>query len=115
VPILTGGWKVTRSRGEIRVDLTQARSFEHDDTDAIASAVEDHLGDPDVRAIRLDGPVLMENEMPRGLTSMDPHLGLLARTRGIELRVGPSSHVFGVDAFGLGKSRHGREGGTDRR
>ena len=85
----SAGWKVTRNRDEIRVDLTQAKTFEHDDTDAIASAVEDHLGDPDVTTVRLDGPVLMENEMPRGLTAMIRDLDSLARTRGIRFHVGP--------------------------
>jgi hypothetical protein len=34
----SAGWGVIRDRGHIRVDVTQARSFEHTDTKAIASA-----------------------------------------------------------------------------
>ena len=61
----SAGWTVIRDRGHIRVDVTQARSFEHTDTEAIASAVKDYLGEDEVTAIRFDGPVLIGDRHPR--------------------------------------------------
>ena len=85
----SAGWSVTRDRGHIRVDVTQARSFEHTDTEAIASAVMEYLGEDDVTAIRFDGPVLLGTDIPDGLTSMIRHLDDLARTQGVAFQVGP--------------------------
>ena len=81
-------WILTRTGDTVRVYLTKAEGFTHDDTEAIAVAMEAHLTDEAVAAIKLDGTPLM-NEGPRdGLVKAIRHIGNLARARGKRFDVG---------------------------
>lgn len=81
-------WILTQTGDCVRVDLRKADSFTHDDTEAIAVALERYLTNDAVAAIKLDGPVLM-NDRPRdGLVQAIRHIGNLARARGKRFEVG---------------------------
>jgi hypothetical protein len=81
-------WDVTRVKGIVRVDLTRATDVSEADTDAIVAATEEFLTHPDVRVVRFDGPVLLQDEPPGGLNHAMRCLDALARRYGKRLVVG---------------------------
>ena len=81
-------WILTRTRDCVLIDLTKADGFTHGDGEAIGVSLEACLTDDAVAAIKLDGPVLM-NEGPRdGLVQAIRYIGNLARSRGKRFDVG---------------------------
>ena len=82
-------WDVVRLGDTVRIDLTEARSFTQTDTDAIVAATIELITHEDVRAVRLDGPVLLQGEPPDGLRFAVGSLEALARRHGKRFTVGP--------------------------
>jgi hypothetical protein len=82
-------WTVTRKGDRVRVDLHDAFGITATDTTAISEALEEYLSDDEIAVVQVDGPVLMESEMPPGLGSAMRELGDLARSRGKRFDVGP--------------------------
>ena len=81
-------WILTRTGDTVRIHLTKAAGFTHDDSEAIAVTLEAYLTDEAVGSIKLDGPLLM-NEGPRdGLVQAIRYIGNLARSRGKRFDVG---------------------------
>lgn len=81
-------WILTRIDDTVQIDLTKADGFTHDDTEAIAVAMEAYLTDDAVTTIKLDGPVLMHEGPRDGLVQAIRHVGSLARARGKRFDVG---------------------------
>jgi hypothetical protein len=52
----------------VRVDLHDAFEITATDTTAISEALEEYLSDDEITVVQVDGPVLMESEMPPGLS-----------------------------------------------
>jgi hypothetical protein len=82
-------WTLTRNGERVRVDLHNAFGITAADTIAISKALEEYLSDDEITVVQVDGPVLMESEMPPGLGSAMRELGDLARSRGKRFDVGP--------------------------
>jgi hypothetical protein len=82
-------WDVTRVAGIVRIDLTSAEAISYADTHAIIAAVEELLTRPEVNAVRLDGPVLLEDGPPDGLKHAIRSLDALAERYGKAFVVGP--------------------------
>jgi hypothetical protein len=82
-------WTVTRTGERVQIDVLDAAGFGETDTKAISDALVDYLSDDDVRVIRLNGPVLMDEGPPDGLGQAMRHLGNLARSNGKRFDVGP--------------------------
>jgi len=82
-------WTLTRTGERVRVDLHNAFEITATDTTAISEALEEYLSDEEITVVQVDGPVLMESEMPPGLWSAMRKLGELARSRGKRFDVGP--------------------------
>lgn len=85
----SAAWTVARTGDQVRIDLTEADEFGHEDTEAIEAALEDYLADDGVKVVKLGGPVLMKEGPPDGLGPAMKHLGNLARSRGKRFEVGP--------------------------
>ena len=83
-------WTVSRMGDQVRIDLTEADEFGHDDTKAIEVALEVYLADDEVKVVKLGGPVLMKEGPPDGLGTALRHVAKLARSRGKRFEVGPS-------------------------
>jgi ribosome maturation factor RimP len=82
-------WTVIRKGERVRVDLQNASGITATDTTAISEALEEYLSDDEITVVQVDGPVLMESEMPPGLSSAMRALGDIARNRGKRFDVGP--------------------------
>ena len=82
-------WTVARTGDEVRIDLTEANEFGHEDTQAIEVALEEYLADEEVKVIKVGGPVLMEEGPPDGLGNALRDVAKLARSRGKRFEVGP--------------------------
>ena len=82
-------WTLTRNGERVRVDLQNAFGITATDTASISQALEEYLSDEEITVVHVDGPVLMESEMPPGLWSAMRELGDLARGRGKRFDVGP--------------------------
>jgi hypothetical protein len=82
-------WTLTRKGERVRVDLHNAFEITATDTVAISEALEQYLSDDEITVVQVDGPVLMESQMPHGLRSAMRDLGDLARSRGKRFDVGP--------------------------
>jgi len=53
-------WEVVRLGDTVRIDLTRATTFTQADTDAVVAATSELLTHDEVRSVRLDGPVFLE-------------------------------------------------------
>jgi hypothetical protein len=82
-------WDVVRTGETVRVDLTKASDVTEADTDAIVAAVEKLLVHPEVAAVKLDGPVLVQQGPPDGLNNAIRSLAALAKKHGKRFVVGP--------------------------
>ena len=61
-------WTLTRTGERVRVDLHDAFEITATDTTPISEAFEEYLSDDEITVVQVDGPVLMESEMPPGLS-----------------------------------------------
>jgi hypothetical protein len=82
-------WTVERAGDAVEVDLEEADDVSDADTDAIIAATEELLTHEEVRVVRLNGPVLMQQGPPDGLGAAIRSLDALARRYGKRLIVGP--------------------------
>jgi hypothetical protein len=82
-------WDVRRDGGTVHVDLESADDISEADTDAIIAATEQLLTHDEVKVVRLNGPVLLEEGPPDGLGRAIQSLDALARRHGKRLIVGP--------------------------
>ena len=85
----SAAWTVTRKDHEVRIDVTENASFEREDTEAIASAVEERLDEDGVTTIRFDGPLLEASNLITRFTETIRHIADIAELRGLRFHVGP--------------------------
>ena len=82
-------WTVTRKDHEVRVDVTKDASFDPEDTEAIAGAVEQKVDEDGVTTVRFDGPALERRNVLSRFTTTIRRLADVAEARGLRFHVGP--------------------------
>jgi hypothetical protein len=84
----TSAWHVSRKGEEVRVQVTDAATFEESDAGPVIGAVEKHLTEDHVRTVRFSGPVLGASRVPNALMVAILYMAKLAQRRGMRLHVG---------------------------
>lgn len=87
--MVSAPWTLTRHEDELRIDLLDMEPLSQVENQAIVDALKEQLAEDGVSTVRLDGPAVNTQPVPKGFGRLTTTLATLAEAEGVRFHVGP--------------------------